>query len=146
MLEYATSNKSSPSTNRQSTHGGALCQVRWRGKEDTKHPKPPTRGIPSRPPPLPRRLKCLPRGFLFFMSHPFSRASCRENRPVRRAMARLWAIRTDGDGDCLLHSVSLSLWGLHDRTLVSRCMKARKQNDLIASVFVLFAFDSSGGV
>ncbi|CAM9989368.1 unnamed protein product, partial [Hapterophycus canaliculatus] len=38
---------------------------------------------------------------------------------------RLWAIRTDGDGDCLLHSVALSLWGLHDRTLVNRCMKAR---------------------
>ncbi|CAN0306412.1 unnamed protein product [Ectocarpus fasciculatus] len=37
---------------------------------------------------------------------------------VRRALARLWAIRTDGDGDCLLHAVSLSLWGQHDRTLV----------------------------
>ncbi|CAM9281329.1 unnamed protein product [Scytosiphon promiscuus] len=44
------------------------------------------------------------------------------DKPVRRAMARLWAIRTDGDGDCLLHSVALSLWGLHDRTLVLRSL------------------------
>eukprot|EP00903_Cladosiphon_okamuranus_P006860 g6681.t1 len=44
------------------------------------------------------------------------------DRLVRRAMARLWAIRTDGDGDCLLHSVSLSLWGQHDRTLVLRSL------------------------
>ncbi|CAM9242417.1 unnamed protein product [Pylaiella littoralis] len=44
------------------------------------------------------------------------------DRLVRKAMARLWAIRTDGDGDCLLHSVSLSLWGQHDRTLVLRSL------------------------
>ncbi|CAN0266212.1 unnamed protein product, partial [Ectocarpus sp. 12 AP-2014] len=44
------------------------------------------------------------------------------DRMVRRALARLWAIRTDGDGDCLLHAVSLSLWGQHDRTLVLRSL------------------------
>eukprot|EP00752_Nemacystus_decipiens_P008745 g7806.t1 len=44
------------------------------------------------------------------------------DRLVRKAMARLWAIRTDGDGDCLLHAVSLSLWGQHDRTLVLRSL------------------------
>ncbi|CAN0301397.1 unnamed protein product, partial [Laminaria digitata] len=40
------------------------------------------------------------------------------DRRMAEVAARLWALRTDGDGDCLLHAVSLSLWGQHDRTLV----------------------------
>jgi hypothetical protein len=33
---------------------------------------------------------------------------------------RLVAIRTDGDGDCLLHATALGLWGAHDRDVVLR--------------------------
>ena len=29
------------------------------------------------------------------------------------------AIKTSGDGNCLVHAVALALWGQHDRTLVS---------------------------
>jgi hypothetical protein len=32
----------------------------------------------------------------------------------------LYPMVTSGDGNCLLHAASLSLWGLHDRTLVLR--------------------------
>ena len=34
------------------------------------------------------------------------------------------AIKTSGDGNCLVHAVALALWGQHDRTLVSRKVHA----------------------
>ncbi|XKL68879.1 hypothetical protein PGB90_006648 [Kerria lacca] len=33
---------------------------------------------------------------------------------------RLWPLSTSGDGNCLLHAASLSLWGFHDRLLTLR--------------------------
>lgn len=33
---------------------------------------------------------------------------------------RLWALATTGDGNCLLHAASLSMWGFHDRLLILR--------------------------
>ncbi len=35
-------------------------------------------------------------------------------------MARLYALDTDADGDCLLHALSLGLGGFHDRLLTLR--------------------------
>lgn len=33
---------------------------------------------------------------------------------------KLWPLSTSGDGNCLLHAASLSLWGFHDRKLTLR--------------------------
>lgn len=33
---------------------------------------------------------------------------------------RLWPLATSGDGNCLLHAASLSMWGFHDRKLTLR--------------------------
>ncbi|CAN0563967.1 unnamed protein product, partial [Ectocarpus sp. 12 AP-2014] len=40
-------------------------------------------------------------------------------RGVRPLKTRLFAMRAKGDGNCLPHAVSLSLWGHGDDTLVS---------------------------
>ena len=34
---------------------------------------------------------------------------------ARQLGCTLHPLRTDGDGDCLLHAVSLAIWGAHDR-------------------------------
>ena len=46
----------------------------------------------------------------------------------------LHALRTDGDGDCLLHACALSLWGAHDRahTLRQRIALALTEPDVAA--------------
>ncbi|VDM07443.1 unnamed protein product [Wuchereria bancrofti] len=33
---------------------------------------------------------------------------------------RMWPLSTTGDGNCLLHAASLSMWGIHDRQLMLR--------------------------
>ena len=32
-------------------------------------------------------------------------------------VSKLYCLRTDGDGNCLLHAISLAVWGVHDRGL-----------------------------
>ncbi|KAI6208554.1 OTU domain-containing protein [Aphelenchoides besseyi] len=38
------------------------------------------------------------------------------------ANQRLWPLLTTGDGNCLLHAISLAIWGVHDRQLNLRQM------------------------
>ena len=57
--------------------------------------------------------------FSILPSLPVSLTRLYKYSPVIKAATRLLAMRTNGDGNCLVHSVSVALWGQHDRTLVS---------------------------
>ncbi|CAM9814533.1 unnamed protein product [Discosporangium mesarthrocarpum] len=48
---------------------------------------------------------------------------------VEKLGIRLDAVETDRDGNCLLHAVSLALWGGHDRTQVLRDLMVEVLND-----------------
>lgn len=46
--------------------------------------------------------------------------SHRLNWWVDLGLRKIWPLSTSGDGNCLLHSASLAMWGFHDRKLTLR--------------------------
>ena len=41
-------------------------------------------------------------------------------------VSKLYCLRTDGDGNCLLHAISLAVWGVHDRGLSVLALHLRR--------------------